>query len=153
MEVDQKAMIVISHPWEFVPKGSSHLNYHTNSVTSKPDANKGGFTAVNSNVNAGGEAPGTHNINKNNHNNNNQELQDKVNHRAMRMPSHQLQGQRGSVKLELNNSSLTDYSYMCWQKTKPLIGNMNFETRVYIYIKCAKNLFIYNVNTINPFNR
>ena len=24
-------MIVISHPWEFVPKGNSHFNYHTGS--------------------------------------------------------------------------------------------------------------------------
>ena len=31
MEPDHKAMIVVNHPWEFVPKGSSHLNYHTNS--------------------------------------------------------------------------------------------------------------------------
>ncbi len=27
-------MIVISHSWEFVPKGSSHFYYHTNSVKS-----------------------------------------------------------------------------------------------------------------------
>ncbi len=29
-----KAMIVISHSWEFVPKGSSHFYYHINSVKS-----------------------------------------------------------------------------------------------------------------------
>jgi hypothetical protein len=29
-----KAMIVISHSWEFIPKGSSHFNYHPNSIKS-----------------------------------------------------------------------------------------------------------------------
>lgn len=27
-------MIVISHSWEFIPKGSSHFNYHINSAKS-----------------------------------------------------------------------------------------------------------------------
>jgi len=31
VESCHKAMIVISHPWEFVPKGNSHFNYHTGS--------------------------------------------------------------------------------------------------------------------------
>ena len=34
-----KAMIVISHSWEFVPKGSSHFYYHINSVKSSSSNN------------------------------------------------------------------------------------------------------------------
>merc|ERR1712127_1125112 len=55
VEPEQKAMIVISHPWEFVPKGSSHLNYHTNSSTTnqnnKTDKNENKMIINNANSN------------------------------------------------------------------------------------------------------
>jgi hypothetical protein len=35
-----KDMIVISHPWEFVPKGSSHLNYHGKDIKTESKSNQ-----------------------------------------------------------------------------------------------------------------
>ena len=43
-----KAMIVISHSWEFIPKGSSHFNYHVNSAKSTTASkNAGNQTYIN----------------------------------------------------------------------------------------------------------
>lgn len=88
-------MIVISHPWEFVPKGSSHLNYHTNSITNKAIIDS---RAAASNI-AGGA-----------------EVQDDT--EGQRHQPKAVQALRKNIKLELNNSSLTDYSFVYLNQQK-----------------------------------
>jgi hypothetical protein len=123
VEREQKAMIVISHPWEFVPKGSSHLNYHTNSI--KNNTLTTSTATSNTNIEANKTEPSKACTKETEQQMTGTTSQ--INTRTM--PVH-MQSQRKNIKLELNNSSLTDYSFMCWQKTVPLINNLNFETKV-----------------------
>jgi len=122
VESDHKAMIVISHPWEFVPKGSSHLNYHTNSSN-------------------------TINNNNNNNNNNNCNSTGTTNLKSgsgiqeQTLTSLQQQQQqdkkalaskknvRVMINSEFNNSIINDMSYGYLQKS-PLINKLNFEQPV-----------------------
>ena len=46
-------MIVISHPWEFVPKGSSHFNYHTTSTSTSSTSTSNNDNANNQNASTG----------------------------------------------------------------------------------------------------
>lgn len=103
-------MIVISHPWEYVPKGSSHLNYHTNSINNKVEIKN--FTASNA---AGSE------------NQENTSDADMITEKNRITQNNQYK----NIKLELNNSSLTDFSFVYLQKTAPVINNLNFEVQVY----------------------
>lgn len=101
MEPDHKAMIVISHPWEFVPKGSSHLNYHTNSITNKAIID----SRTASNVAGGAEVQNTTDFGANH------DTEGHNQHKAV-------QALRKNIKLELNNSSLTDYSFVYLNQQK-----------------------------------
>ncbi len=106
-------MIVISHPWEFVPKGSSHLNYHTNSIDNKAESKA--FTAGHG---AGSEGQIAADL--------------PFGASESEAKGRILQAQRKNIKLELNNSSLVDYSLVYLQKNAPF--NMNsVETQVTVY--------------------
>ena len=120
-------MIVISHPWEFVPKGSSHLNYHTNSVNTKAGENKATAAAGATSRSSGGSNDAQ-----------SQQQQQQLNQQPFLTNANEknrvLFNQRKNIKLminsELNNSSLNEFSFVYWQKT-PLINQMNFETSVF----------------------
>ena len=109
-------MIVISHPWEYVPKGSSHLNYHTDSINNKVGTKK--FTASNT----------TGSDNQLNANDAESLITDNKNRNVPSLIKNN--NQYKNIKLELNNSSLTDFSFVYLQKTTPAISNLNFETQV-----------------------
>ena len=109
-------MIVISHSWEFVPKGSSHLNYHTNSSTNtKSDTNK---SAAIGSASGGANNQPEQLTNQQQHQqlNNDKKLGPKKNVRVM-------------INSEFNNSSINDLSFAYWQKT-PLINKLNFDQQV-----------------------
>ena len=131
VESDHKAMIVISHPWEFVPKGSSHLNYHTNSstttiatATANNQQQKSNTTTTTTTTTAAGGGGGT------------------TSNQAMQEPTHLQQkiGPKKNVRVminsEFNNSSLNDMSYAYWQKSPGVINKLNFEQPV---------IFIFNI--------
>ncbi len=124
MERDQRAMIVISHPWEFVPKGSSHLNYHTNSVINE---NPVTTTTISSTCSIEANKIELNKVNTKDTEQPMAATTSQTNNRALPL---QMKSQRKNIKLELNNSSMTDYSFMCWQKNIPLINNLNFEIKV-----------------------
>ena len=127
MEPSHKAMIVISQPWEFVPKGSSHFNYHTGSGNNKID-----------NKNANNCTIGTESIQNQqqsqNHPNQAQFFLQKS-HLNRVFSSHSQYGQRKNTQLivhpEDNNSSINEFSFSFLNKS-PLINNINFEITVRI---------------------
>ena len=125
-------MIVISHPWEFVPKGNSHFNYHTGSLN-------------NNNNNNNNDKPAD---SKNNASSNNavlemQQIQQQASH-AMNSQQNQLYLQKShlnrvfsnhsSINMRKNptiisedgNASINELSYGLMPKS-PLITNINFE--------------------------
>ena len=147
MESCHKAMIVISHPWEFVPKGSSHLNYHTNSSTSTSNTTTNITTTT------------TSNINNNNTKTDNQQQKNTTTTTTitantltggcfvMQEPNQNDKkiGPKKNVRVminsEFNNSSLNDMSYAYWQKSPVIINKLNFEQQVIVII-----FHIFNIN-------
>ena len=123
-------MIVISHPWEFVPKGSSHLNYHTNSVNTKAGESKATAAAGATRRSSGGGGGGGGNDAQSQQQ---QQLNQQPFSSNLNEKNRVLFNQRKNIKLminsELNNSSLNEFSFVYWQKT-PLINQMNFEASV-----------------------
>lgn len=125
MEPDHKAMIVISHPWEFVPKGNSHLNYHTNSSSNNN---------LNNNNNNNGN--NTNNINSAIKSDNKTSL---ASTGAANLDQSSLQqadkkpGVKKNVRVMINseftNTTLSDMSYGYWQKS-PLVNKLNFDHQV-----------------------
>ncbi len=145
MEPDHKAMIVISHPWEFVPKGSSHLNYHTSSSNTKADNNKTSIagSSIGNNGTIAGTSASTAAMPTNAASitgaANNADLMaysTNLNEKNRITLAH-ANLQRKNIKLminsELNNSSINEISFIHWQKT-PLINNMNFELAVFDFL-------------------
>lgn len=121
-------MIVISHPWEFVPKGSSQLNYHTSSMSGGASNSNNSNYKLDSNKNA------TCGVNEMQATNSNQTALFYLHKSHLnRFCSNQnLNNQRNSNP-EDNNSSLSDISFAYLHKS-PLVANMNFETSVCIKI-------------------
>ena len=144
MESTHKDMIVISHPWEFIPKGniakifsllnhfnnlrniqtflgSSHLNYQTSTI-------------------------GNNKIDNKNANNEQQSNLPKQHSRQV------FNGRKDNIQLignsDDNNVSLNDFSFIYLNKS-PLINNFNFETSVnnifllYLLQYYAHYLFIF----------
>jgi hypothetical protein len=140
VESDHKAMIVISHPWEFVPKGSSHLNYHTNSSTSTSNTTTNITTTTTSNINNKTDNQQQKNTTTTTTANtltggcivmqesNDKKIGPKKNVRVM-------------INSEFNNTSLNDMSYAYWQKSPVIINKLNFEQQVIIII-----FHIFNIN-------
>ena len=109
-------MIVISHPWEFVPKGNSHFNYHTGSSS-----------------NANGDSKNEKGFDKN------MEMQlnpNSLNHlQQQQFQKNQLNSARINPPLIISDndrwkmdkdSSFGDFSYGFSHKS-PIINKMNFE--------------------------
>lgn len=124
-------MIVISHPWEFVPKGNSHFNYHTGSLN-------------NTNVDRKNE--------KNSDNNTEMQLNPSIqnNLQQQQFQKNQVNGIFPSNAVRMNppliisdddrwkmdkDSSFGEFSYAFPHKS-PLINKMNFDTlnvRIFLY--------------------
>jgi hypothetical protein len=134
-------MIVISHPWEFVPKGSSHLNYHTNSSTSTSNTTTNITTTTTSNINNKTDNQQQKNTTTTTttantltggcivmQESNDKKIGPKKNVRVM-------------INSEFNNTSLNDMSYAYWQKSPVIINKLNFEQQVIIII-----FHIFNTN-------
>ncbi len=140
MEPSHKAMIVISHPWEFVPKGSSHLNYHTNSTsngnTNNATTNNGNITTSKNNIDS--KISNTGGLNDSTQQQPLQQPQQTFHKSHLnRILSNQnnttLSNQRKNIQLivhpEDNNTSLNEFSFAYLNKS-PLLNNINFEPTV-----------------------
>ena len=126
-------MIVISQPWEFVPKGSSHFNYHTVSGNNKID-NKNGNNCI-----IGTESIQNQQTSQAQNNPNQAQFYLQKSHLNRVFSSHNQYGQRNQygqmkniqliVHPEDNNSSINEFSFSFLNKSS-LINNINFETTV-----------------------
>jgi hypothetical protein len=135
-------MIVISHPWEFVPKGSSHLNYQTTTNTTKDSENTKDVAAT-ANIAAGSGSSSSRinnligNLAATSNNNNNQPPTSNIplsiqQHRTNKILFHQQSSLNTGRKIADDaNSSTHDFSINYIQKS-PLFNNNinNFETIV-----------------------
>lgn len=119
-------MIVISHPWEFVPNGSSHFNYHSSNtntnnkeeIIKSATSSSGASANVIRDIHISSQQQAIQvNLHKNH-------LNRMFNNTSIRKIS-----QLMSVNNEDNNASINEISSNYFQKS-PLINNMNFETSV-----------------------
>lgn len=130
-------MIVISHPWEFVPKGSSQSNYHTSNnasgTVSATSANLISSSNLNSNKSSNA-AIGSSGVNDvmmmPTTSQTNQPPQFYLHKSHLnRFYSNQNLNQRISLP-EDNNSSLSDISFAYLHNRSPAIQNINFDSSV-----------------------
>ncbi len=130
-------MIVISHPWEFVPKGSSHLNYHTNSTTNgntnNATTNNGNITTSKNNNDKMSNTGGLNDSTQQNMSQQQPTYQKSHLNRILLNQNNSSNNQRKNIQLivhpEDNNSSLNEFSFAYLNKS-PLLNNINFEQTV-----------------------
>lgn len=126
MEPSSKDMIVISHPWEFIPKGSSHLNYYSNggSMNAKSDAKVIDPTTDNiitTNENANNKLPTT---------SSNTNVQPPQFYLQKSHASNKTSSNKKSNQFNHEDSSLSEISFAYLHKSPLYIKNINFETSV-----------------------
>ena len=131
VESDHKAMIVISHPWEFVPKGSSHLNYHTNSTTNgntnNATTNNGNITTSKNNNDKMSNTGGLNDSTQQNMSQQQPTYQKSHLNRILLNQNNSSNNQRKNIQLivhpEDNNSSLNEFSFAYLNKS-PLLNKI-----------------------------
>ena len=134
MEPEHKAMIVISHPWEFVPKGSSHFNYQTSSAASNSKLdNKNMTTGTNANIHINQDGTFLSHLDSQHVDKlSNNQLEKNHLSRAFYNPVPQI---RKNIKLVVNseeiNSNLNEFSFSYLQKS-PLLNKFSYENSVKI---------------------
>ena len=143
-------MIVISHPWEFVPKGNSHFNYHTGSSNNKKSDSKnassttsGNLLEMQQNQQQQQSLHGQTNSQQQHHQQlNSQQFYLQKSHLNRVFSNHNSNNMRKNPAMiisEDGNSSINELSYGYMPKT-PFINNINFETASVKHSKNSKNI-------------
>ena len=130
MESGHRAMIVISHPWEFTPKGNSHFNYLSLSNASGLDQTRNQNNNNTTNVAA---EPQSEHKKKPNVDQQKQQQHPQANfylpksHTSRVLMPHQ--SKMNPVE-DMNNTTMSDLSFSYYGKS-PFVGNnANFDNNV-----------------------